>query len=73
MFKVAVSVGAVPPVRLTVANQAVIVLTVVQPCKIETINGCVSVAQVIVNVIAVQEVLPVTTCILLTEQSNATA
>jgi hypothetical protein len=68
---VAVSVGALPQARLIVANQAVIVLTVPH-CNIDTINGCASVHQVIVKVIAVQEALPLTTCTLFTEQSNAT-
>lgn len=39
LLRVAVRVGAVHPAHLTVANQAVIVDTVVPPCSIETIKG----------------------------------
>lgn len=70
--RVAVSVGAVPHAQRIVENQAVIVLTVVPPCSIETMKGWLFVTFATVKVMAVPEAFPDTMCILLAEQSRAT-
>jgi hypothetical protein len=71
LFAVAVKVGAVQPAHLIVANHQAIVLTVL-PCVMFTIKHWLLVTLLTAKVMAVPLALPVTSCILLTEQSIVT-